>query len=618
MSEKIPENVSLPPAMTTPEISTEKLKTVLPEKVTGMLWTTSDLNPVSAAFLDRALHRVPADQTKFQPQTINTKDFTSDKDTIKRYQEYSVYPPFPQQKTPLSLRLEKLSYEEMQTLLNTHEIKTDGLNINRETFNKIIQTGTQPYSKLAPDARKLYNAINFALVKEHLQDTYTLAQNEKPTSLDSLGLDYFEMEVQDTLVRGLSYLDADIVNGQEIEVPVKVDGKFEMRTFTIERFNISSYEEEKNIDHQAGHPIFFLLPKDNDKKAAPMLIARGTLLADTNSQAGAKESVHADTRKGMALKWIVENKALSNRMAEVAEKFGPIDVCGHSLGGNIGSILPIAFPHYVNKAVNISAANVSKEIYEVYKNMNPLNRPLVFQVAVENDQIPVVGQKFVGSVIGVEEQGRAGAAKSANTINRHLTPFNNSPDGVKYFVVDKKKEQNGLGRKFINSTLRLLRGTNAIKAFKKVFKLQPSDVKQKRIHTKDAVKSLSDMSKAESLSILPNHSNDLSHKKPLEILGMIQNNIDNFKDNLSNKQFVQTLSPMDAAKTLIALERDETTSRDNFIANLTDNQKRFILQLAASEADYSSDSQRSFPGLRTNSNKDNPNTYELTVGTNQI
>lgn len=348
-----------------------------------------------------------------------------------RYADYSVFPTYPTRPVELT--------EGHKRMLEGNETK------EAKELLKSAESGSPVYMELTPEARKLFNEVNLDLVKEHLQDIAKLANETddrfKP-DLSHLGMDYFENEIYDTLSRGLAFIDKSMLT--DIEVPVKqADGSFEMQNFDIERFNISGRDAAGEIDHSVGHPIFFLKPQVEG--TPPLIVARGTLLADDGND-GAQESVEADGRKDMSLKWVMENKELKTKMKDMHAEYGPIKVCGHSLGGNIALVLSARFFNLIDSTVAISAPQVSNEIYEEWKKIPENQRPKVQNILVEGDLVPGGGDKIMGFAVLAEQNITAARrVEYDNPVERHLKPFNNG--NVRYAAVDKEEETDKTLRK---------------------------------------------------------------------------------------------------------------------------------------------------------------------------
>ena len=301
-----------------------------------------------------------------------------------------------------------------------------------------------PYKDLSDNARLLFNAVNLGLIKEHLADIKTLANLEKGPDLSHLGINYFETEIQDTLARGLSFIDKRLLsdNDLKIQVPIKQgDGKFALQDYKVDRFNLSGKSnananpEELKKFHQEGHPIFLLKPEEG---GPPLIVARGTLLAD-NATDGAFASIQADGRKDLSLKWIVGNPNLKSAMDELYKAHGPIQVCGHSLGGNIATTLAVAFPEHISRVTTISAPHVSKEVYAAWMNIPMDKRPKVDHIIVEHDLVPSGGKRIIGSAILAEQlDENNNPVIGSNPTDRHLQNFNNR--NVRYAAINKTKE----------------------------------------------------------------------------------------------------------------------------------------------------------------------------------
>jgi|GEM_PF-5885356 len=411
----------------------KEIKTPVPESVLNTMWKGSS---VLKSFLFKdAIKREELGDKSIPDITVKINEDNNDNKEIKeakiRYRNYSVYPPYPTRRIELTKGHHKL----MCKYIKGHEKEVKEL---EESASK----GSPIYKNLSPEARLFFNKINLDLIKEHLKDIQTLAnQKENGNNLSSFGMDYFENEIYDTLSRGLAFVDKSLL--KDIEVPVKQpDGTFELKKFDIERFNLSDGEKTKTdksekIDHNKGHPIFFLKPQQGEG-VRPIVVARGTLLADDGND-GAKSSMQADGRKDLSLKWIMNNKELAAKMEEMYGTYGSCDVCGHSLGGHVAQILSIRFHHQIDQTVTISAPFLSNAVYEKWKEIPKEQRPQVINICVEGDLVPSGGKKIIGTAILAEQQDDQGKMIGCdNPIERHLKPFNNSQ--VRYGVIYKKKE----------------------------------------------------------------------------------------------------------------------------------------------------------------------------------
>lgn len=621
--------------------STEKIektdkqhKPVFNSVVMKAIWSGS--KALQNKLFKSALERTPLQHDDIKSQTINPSlqfpiigEDSKVEGARTRFQQYNVFPPFPTQPTPVSDRLLEIlqsSETGIEDFLTSQGVDTSKLTIDASVVGEIVQKSNIPvtakksmldkihstlkgkpsYKDLSPQALKLYQALNFAMLKEHLKDIHTLSTHTDDNTLGHFGLDYLEMEVTDTLARGLAYIDKSLLQGQTIEIPVKINGEFVLKEFNIERFSLSDSSINPQSDHTTGHPVYFLTPTDNEgKKVAPIIVARGTLLLDTQKENGALDSVKADGRKDISLKWIAGNRQLEEKIKDLYEEHGAINVCGHSLGGNIASILPIAFPAYINQSTAISAIHVNEEIYETWSRIDPLDRPFVTQIPVEGDLVPGTGNKMVGSPIAVRNFHPA----PINPTKQHLIPFNNRK--VEYFPVDKQAEQAKNLRKMNSATVvvagRAVQGKaeNQIKKYLNKLPFFDLELKVRDPYRKDAINSLNRSSQetVEQEDLLPIGSslkvrNDkVERAKPRQIYNALKVTSD------VNKLFnIPKLSPQAAAKIWIAAERspDSQVILPQLLASMTPDQQKFLYLLNESENDFdaAAGAQFSCPSLR--------------------
>ena len=351
---------------------------------------------------------------------------------VEEYKKYDVSPPYPTKKITLN--------EAQSKILDASYF--DG-KIKRE-----LQAGL-PYNKLSEDAKTAYQTVNLDLVQKHLQNICTIAnenrENPEFTKLNALGINHYEIEIKDTLARGLTFIDKDLLN--EIEIPSKqLDGTFKMVNYNIERFNLSGEAKTEDL-HSEGHPLFFLTPQ-KPGEAPPLVIARGTLLQD-DSLDGAQASIKADGRKDASLKMIANNRELEDKLNDIYKIHGRFEVAGHSLGGNIALNLAVAFPQHIDRVVTISAPQISSAVYKAWTKIPPEERPKVDNLFVEWDAIPCCGRKIIGSAILVEElDDKNKPVKLSNPIERHLKGLFNHK--VSYAEIDKSREMKKNTRAFVS------------------------------------------------------------------------------------------------------------------------------------------------------------------------
>ena len=421
---------------------------------------------------------LPAEAQQLYNQ-INQEVIHNQKMQLDRFAEYSVYPPYPTQPLELTQRqrdlLDKLEYELQQS-------NSPNLDALKKAKQELLTEG-KLYCDLSDNARGVLSSVNLDLVKEHLKDIADLANKiESRPQLDHLGIDYYETEIYDTLARGLAFIDKrllkPLLEDSSLQVPIKqVDGTFVLKPFHVERFNLSGGEKTDmgSIDHDKGHPIFFLKPVDQED--APMIVARGTLLADDGTD-GAYVSVQADGRKDLSMKWIMQNNELRTKMEDmVAENNKKFKVCGHSLGGNIAATLCVANPDLIDSAITISAAHVSKDVYNIWKKIPQKLRPKIDNIFVEGDLIPSGGRRILGMAIGAKQIDNKNIH---NPVDRHLKPFNNTK--VQYYALDKEKEQKKIGRTLASTSVTFLgRLIQDKKAAKKLTSHQVSEGTRKKL-----------------------------------------------------------------------------------------------------------------------------------------
>lgn len=621
-----------------------KTKTALPPLVLKAIWTGGAVisylsSHISSA--ERTLHRIP-DTELPQSQVKHNILISGHRDpVVTRFRSYNAYPPYPTEPVPLSSRHKELlggdskaGTQKIETLLNEHKIAFNGniedavkelqkqsgndvikenktFNVNElsSLFSKNGADKKKAFQDLSPNTQKLYQAVHLALVKEHMSDICEMANRPGLVNadLDGLGLNYFQVEVYDTLARGLAFSDKNLLKNlekdQTIDIPTKnSEGKYELVKYNVERFNLSDTGGEKkgDINHQEGHPLFFLTPKDNET-APPMVVARGTLLADDGGD-GAATSVRADGKKQISLKWIAGNEKLQKKMNEIHKEHGNINVCGHSLGGNIGSVLAVAFPRQINESVNISGVHTSKEVYQQWNNIHPLDRPLVTQIPVEGDIVPGGGERMIGTAVGAEELGSKGVQDSKNPTKRHLTTWNNSGDGVRYFPIDKQKEHSTKERFLSNLQVvvagRSLQMGTKLKKYGNFFVNSdnkfpiPPTQKQALQHLKEMTqtpeKTEINENKLDKLLDESKSSNNLSvlldRAKPRDIVHLLSNSKLQIKD--IKQEDVYKLSSTDAAKMMIALHHASNVGAEEikeFQGKLSDSQINYLKLLDKSE-----------------------------------
>lgn len=407
----------------------QKLIPGLPHMVLSQIWTGSALANLPG--LNDSILRAQKKGTK--DETIYAASFQSpDPQVITRFREYSVFPTYPTKGVELTNR-HKAKLLDMATKSSSY--RTIG-----EELLKSAEKGTPIYMNLSPEARELMQQINLELIQEHLTDIHTLSQHNAPAGLPC-NMNYFENEVYDTLARGLSFIDKSLLENATIKIPVRVQGdQFELKEFNINRFNLSGSPENNQVNHKTGHPIFFLTPTVNDKSASPMIVARGTLLAD-DGRDGAKESIQADGRKDISLKWIANNEVLDQKMSQLHQEYGAFNVCGHSLGGNIATLLTVKYFSMIKETVTISGAQVNESIRKRWDEILPDKRPFLKHIMVEGDAVPG-GGVIIGEAVIAEQKktvnNRSEPDHKKNFVERHLKPFNN--DYVRYAEIDIQKE----------------------------------------------------------------------------------------------------------------------------------------------------------------------------------
>lgn len=437
-------------------------KTALPPVILKTIWSLSNL--LRMPKIDDSLTRSHLSEESGGPPPVkvdmshkNSEGEMSPEN--HRFTSYSVYPPYPTNPTPIDSRQLKILQNKDENI-PFEKVKANLVKIDPNfPYSKAIvelikakERGT-PYQDLSPDAKLFHQAMNLELIKEHFSDICALANNEGGPDLSSLGANYFEVEVNDTLARGLSFIDKRLIDKQTIEVPIKgADGKFELKQYNIERFNLSGSEkspdDSNKIDHSQGHPLFLLKPANPDKITPPLVVARGTLLAD-NGQDGAFASVQADGRKDLSLKWIMGNEELKDKLDELHSEFGPIKVTGHSLGGNIATVMGIAFSSHIDQVMTFSAPHVSKDVYKSYES-TPINERASFiHIPVRGDLVPSGGgPRNPGINLEAREMDGEGHTVSGNPTERHLKPFNNR--SVEFSAIDKEKEAHK-GTRWLNT-----------------------------------------------------------------------------------------------------------------------------------------------------------------------
>ncbi|MBA2728428.1 MAG: hypothetical protein H0U49_09690 [Parachlamydiaceae bacterium] len=485
-------------------------KTALAPWILNTIWEGCKM--LRMPLVNKALTRTTLNKPEIPSVSVNINKETFkakvNENTIDKYTQYSVFPPYPTKPAPINKRqLEILDGSRSKDLPNFENFlkKIDGFNLSEARMElKEGVANKTPYAKLPDNARLLYDAVNLALIQEHLTHIQELANAGGGPNLKGLGLNYFEVEVQDTLSRGLAFIDKRLLDDLKIDVPLqKGDGKFEVQSYTVDRFNLSGRRENEDPKtfNQSGHPLFLLKPEDNNKNSPPLVIARGTLLADDGAN-GAFESVQADGRKDLSLKWISGNQDLKKAFDELYKEHGPIQVCGHSLGGNIAAVLAVSFPEHIDRVTTISAAHVSKDVYKAWLAIPIDKRPKVDNIAVEGDLVPSGGPRIIGSLIIAEQLDKKGnAVNCKNPTERHLKGFNN--EIVSYRAADKTEEVNKTIRKLNSGNVNL--AGSALKYYeiciKKISGSQ--DVKTKLPNRQDAILELRDTNPKSTREAVP-------------------------------------------------------------------------------------------------------------------
>lgn len=426
------------------------IKPAMPSLILNGIWSASGTVksiPIAKDTISRPIQEdskveITANAFVQDPNKKPLADFNA---TRERFGQYSIYPPFPTKPAPLNIQQAKLLSD--NAFINTIDLDSK---LQEKGRSELLsrEAHKTAYIDLSPEARKVYNAVNLALVQEHLQDISKLANAAASLDLSPLGVDYFEVEIYDTLARGLAYIDKDLLKDLRLEVPVRqADGQFKLEEYSVDRFNLSGAEKNPTgeIDHNQGHPLFILKPVDKKKQIPPLVIARGTLLADDGHD-GAVASVQADGRKDLSMKWIMGNGELKEKLDAVYKDHGPIRVAGHSLGGNIALGLAIAYSGHIDSALTFSTPQLSKEVYQAWKKIPLEERPKIDNIFVEGDLVPSGGRKIPGNVISAQAKDSHGNPDPCrNATERHLLPFNNSR--VTYAAVDKDQEIHKLSRR---------------------------------------------------------------------------------------------------------------------------------------------------------------------------
>ncbi len=671
-----------------------KHKAALPKIVLKGIWSFSKL--LNNPFTKDSLVREKLDIN--DKAIVNTRSLKGNQVTIERFRNYSVFPAFPTEKTPLNEYVLHtyltssdsegnitISTSKLENFLIEKGIDTKNIHIDEDTIKEIIKSSdlkpdikkqfagkegkkVSTYASLSPNAVKLYQALNLAQIKQHMEDINELSKsNANP--LNRYGSDFFEFEVSDTLARGLAFIDQDLLNNVELEIPVKIEGSFSLFKYNVSRFNLSdSNIRHHTVDHNKGHPIYFLVPKKNESinsiTPPPFLVARGTLLIDTNDQNGAVKSVAADGRNGISLKWIAGNDALKKQLIEHTKEYGRFKVAGHSLGGNIAAVLATQFPGLIEDSTAISGVKISKDIHDVWSKTDPLIRPIMTHYDRDEDLVPGAGPEINGVMIVA-----VSADKADNPVEAHIRPF--TQNGAVFYPGNKVKETGKATRK-LNTALVIGAGRvmqenktqKFIRFFKERLPIFFGKVDMDKLHKSpglplrsEAMKNMSSSveelnnslegieNKIDALPVKNNKSfldtnkkviiNELERAKPLEIRNLLASKdgihafisvyttdentqkpiLKNEKEVIeeemkaSLKKLFENLSPQAAAKIMIAVESREDLKyipksyRILFDESLTPDQRNYINLLNRSEDNFPSDAKFSFPSIREKENE---------------
>lgn len=346
------------------------------------------LKNASPGFVKGTLKReIFTDMTK-EPELIKSALAGDQRlqDAFARVSEFDVTPKLPFDTPPVNKAQLDLAAKKMTEAKNPEERKKyadflgkcDQKGVTRDDFNS--------------EDLKVLDEINFELIQENMEDLTALFNTELYNNFSddfhkrTVG-DFKEALVSEVLAKGLAYTAG--CSGKELKVPVKIDGKYELKTFSLERANVGK-----------EMPAYILCPEDLNVE--PWIVFRGTevLLGQTESgsnlREGSLESVLSDLDKdGVGYTAFQESLdptkpgSLGDHLEGLRRAFPRgYKVTGHSLGGTFAAMLN-GTERDVDKVTcyTHAATGVHPDHYDEFRNLDK-----AIHIAGRWDTVPAWGK----------------------------------------------------------------------------------------------------------------------------------------------------------------------------------------------------------------------------------